>query len=197
MLQIARRESGKLQNSFSAGCYALRALGKCLLVGLVVACDIFMFTMPTHGQNFQVRQVEFCYNKLRDISSICLPIDRPLEGLDRNRFATKDLHMRVTVTVTKDSLGFLAATYTLPVIAAFWRDGNRYEISRGITQDDWDENGDALTIQARTSGSFDWRTRFSIGIYSAKTIELQIVDARKNLVHTGREPARFILSFAN
>ncbi|MBP1299776.1 hypothetical protein [Bradyrhizobium elkanii] len=152
---------------------------------------------PAKGQSFRVETIKFCYNKVSDISANCVPVEAPFQGLDRNKFAASNIYVLVSIACEDSALSFLKQTYTLPVIASFTRNGNRYEISKGILQDDWDSNGDALTNLYQTQGRFPWRTRFSIGISGTSSIELQIVDARKNVVYIGHEPARFLISFAN
>jgi hypothetical protein len=152
---------------------------------------------PAQSQSFRIETIKFCYNKLRDVSSTCAAVDAPFQGLDRNKFAANNIYVIVSIVGEDSALNFLKQTYTLPVIASFTRLGNRYEISRGIEQEDWEDNGEALTNLYQTQGRFPWRTRFSVGIVGASTIEFQIVDAKKNVVYVGREPARFTFSFAN
>jgi hypothetical protein len=177
-----------------AGCGTIeKRLGAVTLLWFALVA----FAGPAQGQSFRIETIRFCYNKLKDVSSICTPVEQSLQGLDRTKFAANNVYVIVSIVGEDSALNFLRQTYTLPVIASFIRNGNRYEISRGIEQDDWDNNGDALTNLYQTDGRFSWRTRFSIGISGANSIELQIVDARRNVAYVGREPARFTISFAN
>jgi hypothetical protein len=164
---------------------------------LLSATGLSLSIMPSYSQGLQIKKVEFCYNRLKTIDTPCVPVDQPLDHLDRNKFGPKNIYMKATITVLEQDLSSIDETDTLPVIASYVRDGKRYRITKGITQENWDEDGDALTSLAHRLGAFDWRTLFAIGISGAKTIDLEIVDDHGNIAHSGAAAVRFNLVFVN
>jgi hypothetical protein len=67
---------------------------------------------------------------------------------------------------------------TLDVTVVFWAQGQKIaEQSIGITQDNWDRNGAALTDEFNRTGIFNWKTCVYTQRISFSSIQIKIRDA--------------------
>jgi hypothetical protein len=157
-------------------------------------------TIPGFCQNFRVQAIMVCSNTLTSIDSPCTEVKAPFDNLDKRQFSNNRVHFKLTINCEKEGLSFIDSNdNVLPVYIAVWKDGGRKkgDLSVGITQDRWEQDGNALRNLLDQNGNFPWRTRFNLGLDGVRTVAIQVNDAQKNVTFIGRTPARLELSFSN
>jgi hypothetical protein len=134
--------------------------------------------MPAHAALFAIAQPTFsgyavCRDGVYEVADPAVGDRIPRKKLRQGR-----LHFSLRIIGQERAIEHLKKFGALEVTIVFWSGITKLgERSVGISQDNWDRNGAALTQEQNATGIFNWRTcGFTQNISDYSSIQVKIRD---------------------
>jgi hypothetical protein len=145
-------------------------------------CLFVWFPAPAGAELFHITAPVFCAN-VSDDGKFTVTNPAVSGTLSKSKLNGGRLFATFRVIGSESAIAYLKKWGTLDVKVTLYGNGRKVrDYNIGISQDNWDKNGKALSGEFEEAGVFNWRTKFFTDQTGFSSISIKIQDPNGDFV---------------